>query len=110
MNVWIHDQEVDAVWDDRKVAVLLDGWEFHRTGAAFERDRRRQAALTLHGYRVLPLTYRRLLDEPAAVVGEVRQVAGAGSSIARRPRAAAPSSSTECSMSSANSSRSAIAS
>ena len=46
MNIWIGDQEVDAVWEDEKVAVLLDSWEFHRTRAAFEDDRRRrQAAL-----------------------------------------------------------------
>jgi len=72
MNTWIGDQEVDAAWEDAKVAVLLDSWEFHRTRAAFEDDRGRQAALQLRGYRVLPITDRRLVDDPAAVMDAVR--------------------------------------
>ena len=74
MNVWIGDQEVDAVWGDEKIAVQLDGYEFHRTRAAFERDRRRQAALQLRGYMVLPVTYRWLEDDPDEVVTTMRHL------------------------------------
>ena len=74
MNIWIGDQEVDAVWEDEKVAVQLDSYEFHRTRAAFERDRRRDAALQVAGYRVLHVTYRWLEDDPAAVVAAVRSL------------------------------------
>ncbi len=101
MSTWIGDQEVDAVWEDEKVAVQLDGYEFHRTRAAFERDRIRDADLQLAGYRVLRITHRRLTDEPYEVVSAVRSLLA---------RATSSSSATEYSMSSANASRSAIAS
>jgi hypothetical protein len=72
MNLWIGDQEVDAVWEDAKVAVQLDSWEFHRTRGAFEGDRKRDAVLQRAGYRVLRITDRRLETEPAEVVSVVR--------------------------------------
>jgi very-short-patch-repair endonuclease len=99
MNFWICGQEVDAVWEDQKLVVQLDGYEFHRTRAAFERDRRRDAALQLARYRLLRITYRWLGDDPDGVVTAVRSLLDNSSS-----------SATEASTSSPNSSRSAIAS
>jgi very-short-patch-repair endonuclease len=64
--------EVDAVWPRRRLVVELDGYGFHRTRAAFERDRARDAALLLAGYRVLRFTHRRVEREPAAVAATVR--------------------------------------
>jgi very-short-patch-repair endonuclease len=72
LNVTVAGFEVDAVWPDHKVVVELDGYLFHRTRAAFERDRLRDAALQTAGYRVLRVTYRRLSYEPDAVVGAIR--------------------------------------
>jgi very-short-patch-repair endonuclease len=66
--------EVDAVWPDQKLIVELDGYAFHRTRAAFERDRMRDAALQIAGYRVLRVTYRRLLEEPGAVVSAIMEL------------------------------------
>jgi hypothetical protein len=58
--VWIEGcGEVDAVWPDRRLAVELDSREFHETRAAFERDRRRDTALQLAGYRILPVGIQR---------------------------------------------------
>jgi very-short-patch-repair endonuclease len=72
MNVIVAGFEVDAVWPDHKLIVELDGYAFHRTRAAFERDRLRDAALQTAGYRVLRATYRRLSYEPDAVIGAIR--------------------------------------
>jgi very-short-patch-repair endonuclease len=99
MNMWIDDQEVDAVWEAERVAVQLDSYEFHRTRAAFERDRRRQAALQLRNYRVLPVTYRWLKDDPDQVVTAVRSLlarddspkSGPAPARVRPPAARAPS-------------------
>ena len=47
------------------------GWETHRTKAAFKRDRRRDAALTSAGYRVMRFTYDDLVHEPETVVARL---------------------------------------
>ena len=99
-NVWIEDAacEVDVVWQEASVAVELDSRSFHSTRAAFERDRRRDAALQVAGYRVLRVTYRWLEGDPDAVGAAVRALLASSSSLTAR------------STSSPNSSRSAIAS
>jgi hypothetical protein len=64
--------EVDALWGDERLVVELDGFEFHRGRAAFGRDRQRDAALQMAGYRVLRVTHRRLQSEPGVVIETVR--------------------------------------
>jgi very-short-patch-repair endonuclease len=71
MNVWVAGCEVDAVWPEHGLAVEVDSYEFHRTRAAFERDRKRDTALQLAGYRVLRVTDRRLVHETADVVHSI---------------------------------------
>ena len=63
--------EVDAVWDDQRLVVEVDGRQFHDTGASFERDRRKDADLLLAGYRVLRITWRRLTREPEQVIATI---------------------------------------
>ena len=70
-NVLVAGFEVDALWREQRLVVELDGFEFHRTRAAFERDRARDAALQLAGYRVLRITWRRLRDEPREVAATI---------------------------------------
>jgi very-short-patch-repair endonuclease len=60
--------EVDLVWAERRLIVEVDGYAFHGTRAAFERDRARDAALLAAGYRVLRVTWRHLTAEPERVV------------------------------------------
>jgi very-short-patch-repair endonuclease len=68
--------EVDALWPRERLIVELDGYAFHRTRGAFERDRLRDAELQLAGYRVLRITSRRLEREPALVAKTVRALLG----------------------------------
>jgi hypothetical protein len=72
VNALVAGFEVDALWPAERLVVELDGHEFHRTRAAFERDRARDTALQLAGYRVIRLTYARLIAEPGAVAGAIR--------------------------------------
>jgi very-short-patch-repair endonuclease len=60
--------EVDALWERERLIVEVDGFAFHGSRPAFERDRRRDAELLTLGYRVLRVTWRQLVDEPEAVV------------------------------------------
>jgi hypothetical protein len=77
LNAVVAGLEVDALWPSQRLIVELDGYAYHRTRAAFERDRGRDAALQIAGYRVLRVTHRRLATEPAAIVGAVRSLLSA---------------------------------
>lgn len=59
--------EADFLWPEPKLIVEVDGFQFHGHRAAFERDRKRDAAHVLAGYRVIRFTWRQLTDEPLAV-------------------------------------------
>jgi very-short-patch-repair endonuclease len=50
--------EPDPYWPAHRLIVETDGWESHRTRAAFESDRAKDAALTASGYRVVRFTWR----------------------------------------------------
>jgi very-short-patch-repair endonuclease len=49
--------EVDALWQAQRLAVQLDGFEFHRTRRDREHDAASDADLELAGYRVMRLTW-----------------------------------------------------
>lgn len=70
--------EVDAVWRDVRLVVELDGRDTHGTAEAFERDRERDRALQVNGWRPVRITYRQLRDTPEAVIRDVRRLRGAG--------------------------------
>jgi very-short-patch-repair endonuclease len=71
-NATVAGHEVDALWPEARLIVELDGWEHHRDRAAFERDRVRDSELTLAGYRVIRITWRRLRDHPEEVAALIR--------------------------------------
>jgi very-short-patch-repair endonuclease len=71
-NTTVLDYEVDALWPRQRLAAELDSWEFHSHRAAFERDRIRDAALQVAGYRTIRITHRRLHDEPATLLEQLR--------------------------------------
>jgi very-short-patch-repair endonuclease len=67
-NVRVAGWEVDAFWPTHELVVEIDGFAYHGNRAAFERDRRKDAALVAAGYRVIRITWRQLVDEPHVVV------------------------------------------
>ena len=73
-NVMVAGWEVDAVWPQNRLVVEVDGYAYHGNRAAFERDRRKDAALTAAGYRVVRITWRQLEDEPHAVVALIARL------------------------------------
>lgn len=74
LNVLVERLEVDALWRDQRLIVEVDSWEFHKTRAAFERDRARDAALLVAGYRVVRMTHRQLRNQPETVADTIRRL------------------------------------
>jgi Protein of unknown function (DUF559) len=54
----------DFCWPTHRLIVETDGWDTHRTRAAFQADRRRDAALQADGWRVVRFTWH----EPRATI------------------------------------------
>jgi very-short-patch-repair endonuclease len=73
-NVLIEGKEVDFAWPDRRLIIELDSWEFHRTRAAFEDDRRTDRRLKAASWTVIRVTWRDL-DDPDALEQELRALA-----------------------------------
>jgi very-short-patch-repair endonuclease len=70
-NSRVLGMEVDFLWPGARLILEVDGYAFHGHRGAFERDRRRDQALTAAGYRVIRVTWRQLVREPLAVVARV---------------------------------------
>lgn len=70
-NVFVAGHELDMYWERERFAVELDGYQHHRTRAAFERDRLRQEELKLAGIEMVRLTSRRLDREAETVVNRL---------------------------------------
>ena len=70
-NARIHGYEVDLLWRDLGLAVEIDGYDAHSGRVAFERDRLKISTLTAHGVRVMPVTGRRIRDDPEGVVRRI---------------------------------------
>jgi hypothetical protein len=72
VNRRVAGYEVDMLWRQQRLVVELDGRRFHNHPDAFERDRRKDAQLLVAGYRVVRVTWRRLVDDPAGEAARLR--------------------------------------
>ena len=70
-NTRINGIEVDFVWRDARLIVEVDGYAFHRSPAAFERDRERDVILTVAGWRVMRFTHAQITRRPAWVAAAI---------------------------------------
>jgi very-short-patch-repair endonuclease len=68
---------VDIGFPGHRLAVEIDGREFHSGPAEFERDRWRQNDLVNAGWRVLRFTARRVEEAPHLVIATIREALAA---------------------------------
>jgi very-short-patch-repair endonuclease len=76
VNQTIEGYEVDFIWPQARLIVEADGWSAHRSRTAFERDRLRDATLETAGWRVVRITWRRLVREPEAIAAQLARLLG----------------------------------
>jgi very-short-patch-repair endonuclease len=77
VNARVGRFEVDFLWPEQRVIVEVDGFRFHSSRAAFERDRAKWADLSALGYTVIPVTWRQIAGEPHALVARIAQALAA---------------------------------
>lgn len=73
VNARIAGLEVDLHWPAARLVVEVDGHRFHGSRVSFENDRRRDATLLAHGYRVMRITWRQLVNESDATLVRLAQ-------------------------------------
>jgi very-short-patch-repair endonuclease len=73
----LEGERVDFFWPHAKFVVEVDGYDFHKSRAQFEADRRRDAKLMVAGYRVLRVTQQRIQFGSAALLSELIALLGA---------------------------------
>ena len=76
-NAPLHGFEVDALWPAQRLVVELDGYAYHHTAPAFQRDRTKSNVLTMAGYTVLRFTRDDVMRRPGWIVEVVRDRLGA---------------------------------
>jgi very-short-patch-repair endonuclease len=80
-NVVVEGHEADFAWPEQRLLVEADSWRHHSSRASFEADRRRDAHHTVHGWRVVRLTYARVTgeaDATARLLARLLRLDGAG--------------------------------
>jgi very-short-patch-repair endonuclease len=70
--------EVDQLWRAARLVVELDGRGAHDSASGFERDRERDRALVVAGWRVVRVTWRQLHHHPERLATELRSLLGLG--------------------------------
>jgi very-short-patch-repair endonuclease/predicted transcriptional regulator of viral defense system len=70
-NVFIEGMEVDFVWRERKLIVEVDGYAFHRSPAAFEKDRERDVHLVMKGWTTRRFTWRHVTERESWVAAAI---------------------------------------
>ena len=71
VNARVGNYTADFVWRREKVIVELDGYQYHRGRAAFERDHQRDAEHLRLGFLVIRVTARQLARELEALLVQI---------------------------------------
>jgi len=71
VNARLGRYEVDLLWERERLVVEVDGYAFHSSPPAFERDRLRDAELGSAGFLVVRVTWRQIIEEREALVARL---------------------------------------
>lgn len=72
-----HDPPIawlDIAFSKLRLAIEIDGAEYHLNRSGFERDRARDEVLSLHGWQVVRFSASRVLDDPAGFAASVARL------------------------------------
>jgi very-short-patch-repair endonuclease len=66
--------EIDCLWEDRKVAIELDGGAAHGTSQAFQKDRERDRILAAERYTTARITWDQIARMPEEVAHDLHLI------------------------------------
>jgi very-short-patch-repair endonuclease len=66
--------EIDCFWEDRRVAIELDGGGAHDNPRAFHNDRERDRILTAEGYTTARVTWDHIRNTPHELVADLQRI------------------------------------
>jgi very-short-patch-repair endonuclease len=66
----------DSYWPEHRAVVETDGWQTHKTWAAFQRDRRNDQRLIAADYPVTRLTHEQIHTEPNRLLALIWKMLG----------------------------------
>jgi very-short-patch-repair endonuclease len=69
---------VDCRWPEVRLTVELDGYRYHNSRHAWERDRQREREARARGDEFRRYTWADVYEEPAATVAELRRLLRGG--------------------------------
>jgi hypothetical protein len=69
--------ELDATWPEQRLIVECDGFATHGTREAFERDRAKDRALQVAGWRVVRITWRQLTADADTLAAQLEALLAA---------------------------------
>jgi very-short-patch-repair endonuclease len=78
VNHYENGVEVDFRWSASRLIVEVDGWAWHRSRAAFVRDRERDRRLLRAGWRTARFIARDVQRDPGAVAAELALILDVG--------------------------------
>lgn len=70
----VHRYYIDIAWPRLRIAVEVDGFEYHSGPAQFQEDRLRDQILTSEGWVVLRVTWQQLAHDPEGFLQRLRRV------------------------------------
>lgn len=76
VNEKIFGREVDMLWREEKVIVELDGEAFHSDPVARSRDLEKQRFLESKGFRVIRVTWKEFMADPAGAIERIARELG----------------------------------
>jgi very-short-patch-repair endonuclease len=76
VNVSVAGHVVDFYWPDARLVAEVDGYQWHSSKPARERDHRKGIDLALAGFRVIHVTYDRIVHDSARLIAELRGLIG----------------------------------
>jgi very-short-patch-repair endonuclease len=76
MNAPLLGYTADFLWREYKLVLEVDGYQFHSTKSAFERDRRKDATFKAAGWDVIRVSRNQVFHEPYAVIALIALALG----------------------------------